>query len=196
VKNSILFLAACTGLMSAGANQEDKKDVSNLDLPQKTDVKKRNVIFTLTDDHRYNYMGFTGKVPWLETPNMDKLAAEGAYMKNAFVTTSLCSPSRASNLTGQYSHVHTIVDNQAPNPGGLIFFPQYLQKAGYQTSFFGKWHMGDASSNPRSGFDHWESFKGQGKYYAPDLNIDGVEHVYDDSVYHRFTDRTCYRLVE
>jgi N-acetylglucosamine-6-sulfatase len=183
MKNSIFLLATCAGLMTSCANQQEKNSDSKLDLPQKINVKKRNVIFILTDDHRYDYMGFTGKVPWLKTPNMDKLAAEGAYMKNAFVTTSLCSPSRASILTGQFSHVHTIVDNNAPNPGGLIYFPQYLQKAGYQTSFFGKWHMGNASAEPRPGFDHWESFRGQGKYYAPDLNIDGVENVYDDSVY-------------
>ncbi len=117
-------------------------------------VKQRNVIFILSDDHRYDYMGFTGKVPWLKTPNMDKLASDGAYMKNAFVTTSLCSPSRASILTGQYSHVHTIVDNYAPDPGNLTYFPEYLQKAGYQTAFFGKWHMGDHSDKQQPGFDH------------------------------------------
>jgi len=99
-------------------------------------------------------MGFIGKVPWLKTPNMDKLAKEGAYLKNAFVTTSLCSPSRASILTGQYSHVHTIVDNYAPDPGNLTYFPEYLQKAGYQTAFFGKWHMGDHSDKQQPGFDH------------------------------------------
>lgn len=121
----------------------------------KISESQRNVIFILTDDHRYDYMGFTGKVPWLETPELDKLAAEGAYMENAFVTTSLCSPSRAIILTGQFSHVHTIVDNVAPNPGNLTFFPEYLQQAGYQTGFFGKWHMGDESDDPRPGFDHW-----------------------------------------
>jgi len=104
-------------------------------------------------------------------------------MKNAFVTTSLSSPSRASILTGQYSHVHTIVDNQAPDPGNLIYFPQYLQRAGYETAFFGKWHMGDENDEPRPGFDHWESFKGQGEYYAPSLNIDGKRIKYDSSTY-------------
>lgn len=144
---------------------------------------KRNVIFILTDDHRYDYMGFTGKVPWLKTPNLDRLAAEGAYFPNAFVTTSLCSPSRASILTGLYSHQHTIVDNHAPDPGDLTYFPQYLQTAGYQTSFFGKWHMGDASDEPRPGFNHWESFKGQGVYYNPTLNINGNRTIYKDSTY-------------
>lgn len=108
-------------------------------------VKPRNIVFILSDDHRYDYMGFIGKVPWLKTPNMDRMAAEGAYVKNAFVTTSLCSPSRASILTGLYSHTHKVVDNSAPLPDGLTFFPQYLQKAGYQTGFFGKWHMGNDS---------------------------------------------------
>lgn len=111
------------------------------------------------------------------------LAKEGAWFKNSFVTTSLCSPSRASILTGQYSHVHTIVDNNAPEPPNLIYFPEYLHQAGYQTSFFGKWHMGDESDKPRPGFNHWESFRGQGVYYNPKLNIDGKEVRYKDSTY-------------
>ncbi|WKX76792.1 sulfatase-like hydrolase/transferase [Zobellia laminariae] len=101
---------------SFGFQQPQKIKKTNLNLKKVKGQKKRNVIFILTDDHRYDFMGFTGKVPWLKTPNMDKMAAEGAHMKNAFVTTSLCSPSRASILTGEYSHVHTIVDNVAPNP--------------------------------------------------------------------------------
>ncbi|WP_282014672.1 sulfatase family protein [Marinifilum flexuosum] len=155
-------------------------------LPKLEKIKKqkpRNVIFILTDDHRNDFMGFTGKVPWLETPNMDKLAKEGAHFKNTFVTTSLCSPSRASILTGQYSHCHTIVDNYAPDPGNLVYFPQYLQKVGYQTAFLGKWHMGDHGDKPQPGFDHWESFKGQGIYYNPELNINGERIQYKDSTY-------------
>ena len=145
--------------------------------------KVENVIFILTDDHRFDYMGFTGKVSWLRTPNMDRLAREGVYFPNAFVTTSLCSPSRASILTGMYSHQHTIVDNHAPDPGNLKFFPEYLQEAGYQTSFFGKWHMGDENDDPRPGFDHWESFKGQGVYYNPIINRNGEHIAYKDSTY-------------
>ncbi|HEY0668889.1 MAG TPA: sulfatase [Sphingobacteriaceae bacterium] len=146
-------------------------------------VKPRNIIFILSDDHRYDFMGFTGKVPGLQTPNMDKLANEGAHFQNAFVTTSLCSPSRASILTGQYAHTHTVVDNAAPAPANLIYFPQYLQKAGYQTSFFGKWHMGGGDDGPRPGFNHWVSFRGQGRYYNPLLNIDGKHVQYHDSSY-------------
>jgi arylsulfatase A-like enzyme len=145
--------------------------------------KPRYVVFILSDDHRYDYMGFIGKVSWLKTPNMDRMAAEGAYIKNAFVTTSLCSPSRASILTGLYSHTHKVVDNSTPLPKGLTFFPQYLQKAGYQTGFFGKWHMGNDSGEPQPGFNHWEAFKGQGEYYNPRINLNGVWKQYKDSTY-------------
>ena len=153
------------------------------DLQRIADAQPRNVIFILSDDHRYDFMGFTGKVPWLETPNMDRMAEEGAYFPNAFVTTSLCSPSRASILTGQFSHTHTVIDNQAPAPESLVFFPQYLQEVGYETGFFGKWHMGDDDDRPRPGFDHWESFRGQGDYYNPTLNINGERTAYSDSTY-------------
>ncbi|HSU50343.1 MAG TPA: sulfatase [Segetibacter sp.] len=135
--------------------------------------KQMNIIFILSDDHRYDAMGFMGKIKGLQTPGMDRLANEGAHLKNAFVSTSLCSPSRASILTGLYAHTHTVVDNEAPMPAGLTFFPQYLQKKGYQTSFYGKWHMGNTDDQPQPGFDHWVSFRGQGVYYKPVLNIDG-----------------------
>lgn len=179
---TIAFLVLCIGVLA----QNSTKNKSNgLTLNKLQSVKPRNVVFILTDDHRYDFMGFTGKLPWLKTPNMDRLYTEGAWFKNAFVTTSLCSPSRASILTGAYSHVHTIVDNASPEPPGNIYFPQYLQRAGYQTAFFGKWHMGEesAADNPRPGFDHWESFKGQGVYYNPTLNIDGKQTTYGDSAY-------------
>lgn len=133
----------------------------------------RNVIFILSDDHRFDYMGFLGTVPYLETPNLDFLAQNGAYVQNAFVTTSLSSPSRASILTGMYSHEHTVVDNAAPLPEGLVYFPEYLQSAGYATGFFGKLHMGNRDGMPLPGFDRWESLNGQGTYYNVRLNIDG-----------------------
>lgn len=134
----------------------------------------RNVIFLLSDDHRYDFMGFMPEAPdFLETPAMDRMAREGAHLKNAFVSTSLCSPSRASILTGQYMHHHRVVDNQRPVPPGTTFFPQYLQQAGYATAFFGKWHMGHELDNPRPGFDYWAGFRGQGEYFDPTLNVNG-----------------------
>ena len=136
----------------------------------------RNVVFILSDDHRYDFMGFMPGAPeFLDTPAMDRMAKEGAHVANAFVTTSLCSPSRASILTGRYAHRHGVVDNTSPIPEGTVFFPQQLQRAGYRTAYIGKWHMGEdaESDRPRDGFDHWISFRGQGTYVDPQLNVNG-----------------------
>jgi N-acetylglucosamine-6-sulfatase len=137
--------------------------------------KQMNIIFILADDHRYDAMGFMNKISGLQTPGLDRMAKEGAHIRNAFVSTALCSPSRASILTGQYAHTHTVVDNDAPLPANLTFFPKYLQQGGYQTSFFGKWHMGNTDDQPQPGFDHWVSFRGQGVYYNPVFNINGKQ---------------------
>jgi len=141
-----------------------------LSCNEKAQVEQRiterpNIIFILTDDHRYDAMGFLGH-PFLETPNMDRMAEEGIYFKQAVVTTSLCSPSRASILTGMYAHNHGVVNNYNPVDPGLKFFPEYLQEAGYKTAFVGKWHMGGEVDDPQKGFDYWLSFKGQGTYWA------------------------------
>ena len=136
----------------------------------------RNVVLIVSDDHRYDFMGFMPRAPeFLQTPNLDRMAREGLHVRNAFVTTSLCSPSRASILTGQYAHRHGVVDNSSPIPPGTVFFPQHLQRAGYETAYIGKWHMGEdeGSDRPRPGFDHWISFRGQGVYVDPTLNVNG-----------------------
>lgn len=136
--------------------------------------RPRNVVIILSDDHRYDFMGFHPDAPdFLQTPSMDRMAREGMHLANAFVTTSLCSPSRASILTGQYAHTHGVVDNSTPVPEGTQFFPEDLQAAGYATAYVGKWHMGEATDDPRPGFDRWVSFRGQGSYTDPTLNVDG-----------------------
>lgn len=132
-------------------------------------TKPRNVVFILSDDHRFDAMSFMGH-PLAKTPHMDAMAKAGAHLKNAFVTTSLCSPSRASILTGLYTFRHRVIDNQRAVPEGTLFFPQYLQQVGYKTGFIGKWHMGHANDDPRPGFDYWFSFKGQGQYYPRSKN--------------------------
>ncbi|MEW5975212.1 MAG: sulfatase [Acidobacteriota bacterium] len=143
-------------------------------LPKLPGAKPRNIVLVLTDDHRYDAMGFMGH-PFLQTPNMDALARNGVHFRNSFVTTSLCSPSRASILTGLYAHRHRVVDNNNPVPPGTVFFSQYLKQAGYETAFVGKWHMGGDSDAPQPGFDYWVSFRGQGSYLpTPNgLNING-----------------------
>ena len=139
--------------------------------PQRSSL---NILLILSDDHRWDWLGFLPEAPdFLETPNLDRLASEGAHLRNAFVSTSLCSPSRASILTGQYMHHHGVVDNQRPEPSGIRFFPEYLQAAGYETAFLGKWHMGEDSDASRNGFDHWVAFQGQGQYFDDIYNIHG-----------------------
>ena len=147
-----LLVASCTG--SSGRDVQGAEGTSA--------IPARNIIFILTDDQRFDELGFLN--PILETPNMDRLAREGVHFKNAFVTTALCSPSRATILTGQYMHSHGVVDNNKPARDGTIYFPSYLQQAGYVTAFFGKWHMGGHTDDPQPGFDHWLSFAGQGDY--------------------------------
>src|ERR1043165_8464074 len=113
--------------MQTGVSLSRRQALETLALPllagahtpaQPQGTKRRNVIFILTDDHRYDALGFLKAQPWLATPQLDRLAREGAHFKNAFVTTALCSPSRASILTGVYAHRHRIVDNNTPIPQG------------------------------------------------------------------------------
>jgi N-acetylglucosamine-6-sulfatase len=136
---------------------------------------RRNLIFILADDHRFDMIGSLGH-PWLKgyTPNLDRMVNQGVHFRNAFVTTSLCSPSRASMLTGLYMHQHGVTDNFTSVNPRLTTYPQRLQQAGYRTGFFGKWHMGGSGDEPRPGFDHWLSFRGQGEYSNPEMNLNGV----------------------
>jgi N-acetylglucosamine-6-sulfatase len=143
------------------------------------DPRRPNIIVVVTDDQRFDSLGIIR--PELKTPNMDRLAREGVRFRNAFVTTALCSPSRASLLTGRAMRRHGVVDNNVPLPAGTELFPERLQRAGYETALIGKWHMGGDSAAPRAGFDRWVSFPGQGNYGPRDilgrpslLNVDGT----------------------
>ncbi|MGH8695576.1 MAG: sulfatase-like hydrolase/transferase, partial [Burkholderiales bacterium] len=123
---------------------------------------KPNLIVILIDDLRFDETGASGH-PYMKTPNIDRLANEGAKFVNAFHTTPLCSPNRASIVTGQYASRHGIIDNVGRDAMSHRL-PNYhlaLQSLGYETAHIGKWHMGN-DARPRPGYDHWVSFRGQG----------------------------------
>src|SRR4030095_7495761 len=121
--------------------------------------KRPNIVVILVDDMRWDEFGVAGH-NYIKTPNIDRIAKEGAYFLNAFATTPLCSPSRACFLTGQYAHTNGIIDNTARNAQShqLNTFPKQLHDNGYATAFIGKWHMGNDDSK-RPGFDYWVSLK-------------------------------------
>ena len=130
-----------------------------------------NIIFILIDDLRADEVDY----PFVRAPHIQRIAREGVRFTNAFVTTPLCSPSRASFLTGQYARRHGITDNvdRSPRSHELITFPRLLHDAGYETAFLGKWHMG-VDDKARPGIDHWVSVQGQGSYLDPEFNVNGT----------------------
>lgn len=138
-----------------------------------------NILLVITDDQRHDTLsvvqaeqGEKGRFPWTETPNMDRLAREGVRFRNAFVVSSICSPSRASILTGAYGHRNGIVNNRTPFPEQATTYVKLLREAGYRTGYFGKWHMG-FQSGQRPGFDVSASFVGQGHYFDEPFEING-----------------------
>ena len=135
-------------------------------------AKQPNLLFILCDDLRPDALGCYGS-RHVRTPHIDRLAQEGVRFANAFCTTSLCSPSRASILSGLYAHVHGVTNNFTEYPERLASFPSVLQSQGYRTAYFGKYHMGEENDNPRPGFDHFVTHKGQGKYYDTEWNLQG-----------------------
>ena len=133
------------------------------------DPSRPNLIVIVVDDQRWDEFGAAGH-PYLNTPNIDRLAREGVMFTSAYTVSPLCSPNRASILTGQYISRHGIVDNIARDRAShrLDLFAIDLQQAGYETAHIGKWHMGN-DPTPRPGYDHWISFPGQGRSLNPQL---------------------------
>ncbi len=141
---------------------------------QDENATRPNVLFILTDDQRYDALSIAGH-PHLKTPHTDRLAKEGVYFKNAFCTTSICSPSRASILSGLYAHSHGVTNNFTEYPDEMPTWPKALQQAGYQTAYIGKYHMGEDNDDVRGGFDWFVTHKGQGKYFDTEFRFHGGE---------------------
>ena len=127
-------------------------------------AERPNILFVFTDDHASHAISAYGS-EINETPNIDRLAEEGMLFRNAFVTNSICAPSRAVILTGKHSHLNSVPTNRETFEATQQTFPKLLQQAGYQTAMIGKWHL---KSEP-TGFDHWTVLPGQGSYYNPEF---------------------------
>jgi len=145
-----------------------------------------NFLFIYTDDQRHDALGCVQKeliqsgkqssarFPWIESPNLDRLASQGLRFRNAFVVTALCAPSRAAFLTGCYGHINGVIDNHTPFPIESLTHASLMRQAGYKTAYIGKWHMG-SQSGKRPGFDFSASFIGQGVYFDCPVEVDGVK---------------------
>lgn len=164
----VLSAIACVCLLSQSSCSEQSTESTDQDQ-----FARPNIVFVLVDDLRWDEIGVAGH-PYIQTPNIDQVATAGVYFQNSFTTTALCSPSRASFLTGQYAHTNGITDNLARNEQShkLNTFPKMLDAIGYDTAFIGKWHMGN-DDTPRPGFDTWAVMKGQGEAVNPEFNVDG-----------------------
>lgn len=133
--------------------------------------RKPNFIFIFTDDQRWDALGVVqreqgkdARFPWLRTPQLDRLAADGIRFRNAFVVSSLCSPSRAGYLTGRYNHFNGVANNRTSFPEDSVTHATLLRDAGYETGYCGKWHMGEAQGIPPEHFDFTAGYIGQGIY--------------------------------
>lgn len=150
-----------------------------------------NLIFIMADDHAYQAVGAYGS-GLIDTPNIDRLGAEGIRFDRAFVGNSICSPSRATLLTGKFSHANGLRNNVHVFDGSQQTLQALMQDAGYQTAIVGKWHL---KSEP-TGFDHWEVLPGQGEYYNPDFLLPGGKKRYEGYVTDIITDRAIAWLEE
>ncbi len=161
-------LIACSVLVSS-LQFESTALASN----QQVKDERPNIIFIFADDHATQAVSAYGS-EIANTPNIDRLAQEGALFRNCFATNAICAPSRAVVLTGKHSHMNGVMTNAEVFDGSQQTFPKLLQQVGYQTAMIGKWHL---KSDP-TGFHHWEVLRGQGPYYNPQMmTSDGVHKI-------------------
>jgi len=145
-----------------------------------------NILFIMSDDHgKQAISAYDGVIN--QTPNMDRIAHDGMRLDNCFCTNSICAPSRATILTGTYSHINGVTAFNAFD-GRQITFPKLLQGAGYQTAIIGKWHLGQGGVSSPTGFDYWNVLPGQGLYHNPVMIEMGTRRVYEGYVTDLITD--------
>lgn len=135
--------------------------------------KRPNIVLMLSDDHGHDTLGVAGH-PWIETPRLDQLASEGMRFTHAFVTTSLCAPSRASIMTGQYVRAHGLIENREDFDSSLTTFPALLSEAGYDTAYVGKWHLDYGDDRVPRGFSYRATYH-QGHYFGCRFQVGGSE---------------------
>ena len=138
-------------------------------------ARRPNILLILSDDHASHAISAYGSVV-THTPHIDAIAERGRRVDNCFCTNSVCTPSRASILTGMHSHRNGVTTLHSSFDASLPTFAGQLQTAGYRTGIVGKWHLGEGEGHDPQGFDHWEVLRGQGEYFDPQLlSPDGVE---------------------
>ena len=137
-------------------------------------TKRPNIIFIMSDDHAAHAMSCYGS-RINRTPNLDRIADGGIRFDNCFCTNSICTPSRATILTGTYNHVNGATTLATPLDNRLQTYPKLLQQAGYQTAIFGKWHLGLGPDHCPTGFDDWAVVPGQGRYHNPEFLFKGPD---------------------
>lgn len=130
--------------------------------------RRPNIVLILTDDHAAHAIGAYGSLV-NETPRIDEIAAHGRRIDNCFCTNALCSPSRASILTGTYSHINGVTTLETPIDASQPTFVSLLREAGYRTAIVGKWHMGEGEGHDPANFDYWAVLRDQGEYFDPQI---------------------------
>ncbi|MBE0653204.1 MAG: sulfatase-like hydrolase/transferase, partial [Bacteroidales bacterium] len=164
------LLPAAAAVLVGGCSQD----------PGKNEVRRPNIIFIMADDQRYDMLSCNGN-PYVKTPHLDRLAAEGCNFTNAFTVSGVCSPSRAVFFTGKYAHQcgapqiiwnnHTFRMNETP-------FPEVLHNEGYYSAHIGKWHLGEGQK-PKKGYDYWAGFEWLGNFFNTTLHVNGKEEQHE-----------------
>lgn len=175
MKHAILFALAGWCTITSSCSVKNARPISAQEKP--------NIIFIMSDDHAYQTISAYNP-DLIQTPYIDRIANEGVLFKKAYVTNSLCGPSRAVLLTGKYSHVNGFRDNNDSFNSSQQTLPGILKSNGYSTAIVGKWHL---KSIPQ-GFDYWNILHGQGDYYNPGFSKMGKDTLYKGYVTNVTTD--------